>query len=233
VSKKIIKFINTTNLELEPPKPAKNYIPEWFKETTPYIGDKNEYSKTTRATIKKCLPVFDAITSGYLFLTPVDFWITIEDGIPYYYWKSESIHQFAPIHFQAANQAEKHPFQKNHPWKDVPKIINPWSIQTPKGYSCLILPPMHRETPFNIFPAIVDTDSYKAPVNFPFVLFNQNLTGLIPAGTPVAQIIPFKRESWESESSTDSESSLRQLHFISTFFYNAYRNHMWSRKEFK
>jgi len=231
MTRKIIKFTNTSPLELEPPKPGKNSIPDWFKQTPSYLGDKNEYSEMTRATIKKCIPVFDAIITGYLFTTPVDIWAKIEDGITYFYWKPNT--EFTPVNFQKSAQAEKHPAQSKHPWKDVPKIINPWSIQTPKGYSCLILPPMHRETPFNTLPAIVDTDTYITPINFPFVLFDPMFTGLIPAGTPVAQIIPFKRDAWTLEISSNADAPLKQFRYLTTFFYNAYKNLMWSKKDFK
>ena len=53
---------------------------------------------------------------------------------------------------------------------------------------------MHRESVFTIMDGIVDTDSYNALVNFPFFLNDWSYEGLIPAGTPMAQVIPFKRE---------------------------------------
>jgi hypothetical protein len=52
---------------------------------------------------------------------------------------------------------------------------------------------------------VVDTDTYNAPVNFPFVLKNVNFEGLIPAGTPIAQVIPFKREEWKMQIGTEKD----------------------------
>ena len=44
---------------------------------------------------------------------------------------------------------------------------------------------------------MVDTDKYPIPVHFPFLL-KKNFEGLIKQGTPIIQVIPFKRESWKS-----------------------------------
>jgi hypothetical protein len=35
------------------------------------------------------------------------------------------------------------------------------------------------------------------PVLFPFMMKN-NFSGVVPAGTPVVQIVPFKRDDWKS-----------------------------------
>jgi hypothetical protein len=43
--------------------------------------------------------------------------------------------------------------------------------------------------PFSILPGIVDADHFKLSVQFPFLL-QAGFEGVIPAGTPVAQIIP-------------------------------------------
>jgi hypothetical protein len=58
---------------------------------------------------------------------------------------------------------------------------------------------MYRDDlPFYSLPSIVDTDRHPAPVNFPFFL-RKDFTGILESGTPIMQIIPFKREEWKSE----------------------------------
>ena len=109
--------------------------------------------------------------------------------MPWYQW-----HDLAPISFHSIYQAPKHPLQNSFPY---PKWLNPWSIKTPRGYSTFFMQPVHRESVFTIMPGIVDTDKYTAPVNFPFVLNDANFEGLIPAGTPITQAIPFKRDKWK------------------------------------
>jgi len=50
---------------------------------------------------------------------------------------------------------------------------------------------------------IVDTDSYRVPVNFPFIM-NTPLGGEFnfDTKTPMVQVIPFKRQDWEMEVGT-------------------------------
>jgi hypothetical protein len=78
------------------------------------------------------------------------------------------------------------------------KFNNPWAIKTPPGYSCLFIQPsMRDDLPFKVVPGVVDTDKFPSPVNFP-VFFKKGFTGMIEMGTPIVQIIPFKREEWQS-----------------------------------
>ena len=55
---------------------------------------------------------------------------------------------------------------------------------------------------------IVDNDKVKMPGTMPFFVL-KGTTGLLPAGTAYAQIIPFKREHWESD--TDSSLSAEEI----------------------
>jgi hypothetical protein len=113
--------------------------------------------------------------------------------------------------------------------------MNPWSIKTPKGHSVLFVQPFHRESIFTILPGIVDTDTYNSPVNFPFVLNDINFEGLIPAGTPMAQIIPFKREKWSLEFGNDEDilESNKHTKRVRSRFFDSYKNNFWNRKEYK
>ena len=85
-------------------------------------------------------------------------------------------------------------------------------------------------------PGIVDTDTYKASVNFPFVLNEPDtFEGLIPAGTPIAQVIPFKRESWEISIGVETDVVETQkvgLKLRSKFF-DSYKTQFRQIKEYK
>jgi hypothetical protein len=134
------------------------------------------------------------------------------------------------ISFHPIKQAPSHPYMNNHPY---PKFINPWAIKTPKGYSSLFIPPVHGSNKyFQILEGIVDTDKYDNPVNFPFVLKDVNFEGLIPAGTPVAQIIPIKRSSWKIEFGDKKDIDNTYATLKSTFF-DGYRKFFWSKKEYR
>jgi len=233
--KTIIEFINTSSLPLEPPCPATLIVPQWYKSKESYSTHDGKPRPTsvddtdqTTATIKKCVPIFDAMTTGYIINTAVDIYVTQEGGSPYYRWPDLEY-----ITFHSHQQVSGYPHVAEN--ENVAKISNPWAIKTTKGHSCLFIEPMHRDTIFSIFPGIVDTDSYFSPIEFPFTLKKKGFEGLIPAGTPVAQIIPFKRQRWTSThyAKSNSDLAMSMEYPMSNVFFNAYRNKFWEKKSFK
>lgn len=233
VGKMKIIFTNVAGLDnIFPPEPALKNIPSWYKEVASYVnnGEKKPSGQgTTTATIKKCMPVFDVITSGYIIKSAADIYVSRKEDfdengkslglISYYEWASLDAIQFHPT-----SQLPNYPNTNGN--TAYPKFINFWSIETPKGYSCLFTQPVHRDLPFTIFPGVVDTDRYTSPVNFPFVLNDINWEGLIPAGTPIAQVIPFKRDNWNME--IGKEKNIKKSNDITTQlktrFFDSYKN---------
>ena len=127
--------------------------------------------------------------------------------------------------------------------KIIIKILSPWLIKTPPGYSCLFVPPLnHVNLPFRPLSGVVDTDKYsKLPINFPSIpqeIPEKQQTKIIPAGTPIVMVIPFKRESWKMDvqsgkSILDDAVGLRdqRLGFFKKIVDN-YKNMAWNKKEF-
>jgi len=217
------------NYDLELPKPSSAYLPSWYKEMDSYRGGvkKPTSDNVNAGTVKKCMPVFDAITAGYMIALPVDVYVEPTEEGPLYRWAGLDAIQFHPV-----EQASTHPLVNGFPY---PKFMSPWGIKTPKGYSTLFVQPFHQDLPFTIMAGVVDTDTYTVPVNFPFVLNDTNFEGMIPMGTPIAQVIPFKRDSWTSRIGTDKEREKlgrAQLKNTLTFF-DTYKKFLWTKKEFK
>jgi hypothetical protein len=228
-NKRII-FTKTKSIPDEyKPIPASAILPEWYKKMQSYTDNTKTPGEvnSTKATIKKCLPVFDAITAGYLILSPADVYVTSKEDGPWFQWTAFDLIEFHPI-----RQAPSHPLHNGHIY---PKWNNPWSIKTPKGYSTMFTSPLHRDLPFTILTGIVDTDKYTAPVNFPFVLKDPKFEGLIPAGTPIAQVIPIKRDDWRMElgNEDDLDSAKNVITNLRTKFYDAYKNKFWDKKTYK
>ena len=224
-----ITFTNILGLDFFPPKPAIKELPEWYKNTPEYTSDEGKKipnDGSTPHTIKKCMPVFDAITIGYILYTQVDVQVTQQDNSPYYTWADQGVISFHPI-----LQAPLHPAQNGAPY---PKWNNTYAISTPPGYSVLFTQPFHRDSIFTILPGVVDTDTYKAPVNFPFILNDLKWEGIIPAGTPMVQIIPFKRQSWKHKIGGEKELQEQQkvTKKLKTLFFNSYKRQFWIRKEY-
>jgi hypothetical protein len=236
---KEIIFTNTVNaLEEFAPKPASYVVPDWYKNTESYMGGKKKPTGdgNTTGTIKRCMPVFDSISQGYIITTYTDIFVSQKETVdaegkvkflPWYEWSSMDSIQFHPV-----EQAPLHPEQNGAPY---PKLMNPWGIKTPPGYSTLFMAPVHRSNIFTILPGVVDTDTYTAPVNFPMVLTDVKFEGLVPAGTPIAQVIPFKRESWSMK--LGGEKELIEQNKISsrlrTRFFDSYKIQYRKTKEYK
>jgi hypothetical protein len=211
------------------PTPASQVLPSWYKKTDSYVTGKKEvlFDGNTSPTIKRCIPVFDALTAGYIIPTYCDLWVSKDSTGTIYYRTSLE----GKIQFHDVVQAPYHPLMNNNPY---PKWINPWGIQTPKGYSSLFVNPVHKVNNFfSILEGFVDTDTYNAPVNFPFVLNDPNFEGLIPAGTPMVQVIPIKREKWKFEIGSDKKTIEDVNIRLFTKHFDRYKNMFWHKKEFK
>jgi hypothetical protein len=227
-----ITFINHSKWEnLLAPIPASKNIPNWYKELNAYFGMSNreqmQKGHNTNESVKKCMPVFDSFTNGYLILLGADLEITQVNGEPYFTWPA--VHD---ITFHLAAQAKNHPDNPEH--KPIPKLYSWWGFKTPTGYSCLFKPPAHHDNQIVILEAIVDTDTFNNNLNFPFLLKDPKFEGIIPKGTPIAQIIPIKRDSWVSDVELASQNQMDKIFYsLRSVFQDAYKKTLWHKKEFK
>jgi hypothetical protein len=233
----IIKFTDTLGIAEEYyPLPASKNIPDWYKNLESYVGGekKPDGNGASTATAKRCMPIFDAISGGYIISTYTDLFISQKEHesgntVPNF----ESSH-FNPISFHSNLQLPDHPYVSGYNF-GYPKWMNAWSIKTPPGYSCLFISPLHRETPIIILPGIVDTDKYTAPVHFPFVLRDPKMNGLIPAGTPIAQVVLFRREEWEMELGgiEDYKEQSATSTKLKSLFFDSYKKQFRQTKEYR
>jgi hypothetical protein len=175
------------------PVPGVKAVPEWYKKMkTSFADNKTEGREVQDSqTIKRCMPVLDAITTGYIIKTHTDLTVKNIDGVLSFEWAYDTSDT---VSFHPAYQVIN--YRNLDLPNGAPKLRNPWGIKTPKGYSCLFFSPPHRPAcGIRILEGIVDTDLYTNSVQFPF-LIDDGFTGTIPAGTPVVQVIPFKRDSF-------------------------------------
>jgi hypothetical protein len=214
------------------PVPSSKLVPHWYQRMTPYVNNVRTHAGMT---IKRCMPVFDAIVSGYTILLPADILVTFEYHNGQRAQKSEWNHMldFDLVSYHAPEQFSTYPeIEPNLPAK---KFINPFAIVTPPGYSCLFTQPMHQESSqIKVFEGIVDTDQQHL-VNIPFMYKDKDFEGIIPAGTPIVQVIPFKREKWtmEFDNKKDIKKVERFKRTLGSSMFGSYRNFFWNRKEYK
>lgn len=223
-----VTFIDTkgdTPDELAP-RPAKDLLPEWWRTLSASWGEAETAADRRRLqTVKRCVPMLDMLTSGYLLVTPTDVQVSERDDMLWYEWASGE----QSIDFHPVAQAVGHPSSGEH--QAIPKWIHPWAIRTPSGYSTLFITPPHRPVPFRIFEAVVDTDTYNDVVAFPFMV-TDGFRGLIPAGTPMVLALPFRRDGFTHRITTDDERTRRTRSLLFSSFVGGYRNRFWSRKRY-
>ena len=207
---KTIKFVpSVSGYEniFDPPTPAKKNLPEWFKKQERYSGGVKKAQDANglfNSTIKACSPVFDIITAGYVVTTPADIFVSKKDenSFPIFTW---GIDDFKCIESHPVSQYDQYKVPEEY-FSVGYKFNNPWTVVTPKGYSSIIMTPTFRDDlPFFSLPAIVDTDKHPTAILFPFFI-RKDFEGMIPMGTPIVQIIPFKRDVWKSQTESFDEN---------------------------
>jgi hypothetical protein len=224
--------LNVWELTNKRPIPAIKQLPVWYKNMSTFVGNDTKLSvaqRSTNLTIKKCVPIFDSISAGYFIPVPVD--VLLEKDIPPRF--SWTVPEYEAISTHNPTQTVDYPIPEGFHSQPY-KWINPWFITTPKGYSSLIIHPIgYDNLPFHTITGIVDTDTHDMPINFPFIA-KENWEGIIEAGTPMAQIIPFKRDSWESEILPPAyELFNKNWSKQKVSIWNYYRQYLWSKKSWK
>ena len=227
-----IKFNPVTRLieqHVISPQPARNYMPDWYK-ILPAFRDGKFTDGAQDKTIKLCVPFADSLSFGYIQET----WQEINIGS-----KGEA------FTFNFPTDPKIMSFRDSVPDFEIPDQYYPYVFtwhspsvsQLPKGYSALITHPLNRfDLPFLTLSGVMDCDTYNHSLedsNLPFLL-KKGFEGVIPIGTPMYQIIPFKREDWSSSKNEyDANKQIQHEQKIRRYFYGGYKKLHWKRKSFE
>lgn len=171
------------------PYPAKKLIPEWFKALPMRM-----HPGLDSGTVKRCPPFLDAMTTGWIIPLAADVEIKTNSDCSGIEYKWEFNKTMIQNHHMDQVSTEKSP---NPTFPKPPiKFLNWWAIRCPPGYSLLFMPPLNRtEKRFTCFSGMVEADKYFEFINFPFVWNVPNFHGILPAGTPLVQVFPIKRDT--------------------------------------
>lgn len=227
---------------IDPPKPAiTNNIPDWIRKTPKYKFGQTSFeiiNGENNLTVRHCIPLLEGFTSGYTFTTHIDLQVSLNEfGRHTIKWIEGPVTMYPPVRLRPPYEEsiENMPFPKVDGYARAEfNWIPAWSIRTPRGYSCIFTHPVNRiDLPFYTLGAVVDTDMWGEAGNQPF-LFKKDWEGLIPKGTPFLQIIPFKRDDWNSEVITNytntHEINLRKRDSVLRGWY---KRNAWSTKRYK
>lgn len=220
------------------PFPASQALPQWWRDMTPYLKtpDNPDGKKVivenynSNATFKKCTPMLDALTSGYI----IPLWADVQikragNGAPRLTWKTRS------DVFQVHGPSSAHVETPSGYGNEVFKFMNGWIPKTPKGYSILVTQPFgYKDSPFNAVPAVLDSDVSTLEI-VPPVWIKQDFEGIVEKGTPMVQLIPFKREDWQTSFSSLKHGEYEMIEDanLNGTIVNHYIKKHWSKKTYK
>lgn len=231
-----IEFIPSSlevELFLEKPKPAKAYVPQWYKNIKANNEMSfNENNQLANLNIKNCMPFLDGLSHGYIQSTWHDIYIKKNDDGKIDYIGANA-HLFPQL---ISKRNEYTPIDSNDLYeKDEFTWSVQWTPKLPKGWSILITSPLnHFDLPFTTTSGIIDADEFFhiSSGALPFYL-KKGFEGLIPAGTPMYQMIPIKRESWNSVATKFDELSwMKRRALVLNKFTKDYRHRFWKKKTF-
>lgn len=272
-----IKFhTNKDLLEVIPhPVPAAKAIPEWFRKIKPTIEGAD---KADSGTIKRCIPVLDAVSQGYIIPLWADLQVKVMEEYNFADADGKVVHvettdkpdallgketsvtkdlmvsyektgeigvwmKFPEVDLGVGNLIGQHDWQqvgnacdlkKFKLGKVLLKFTNPWNIETPKGWSVKFQNPANNwSNDIQLIEGVVDTDEYYNEVNFPYVWTGSEVGEfIIPRGTPLVHVIPFKREKTRLEVGVNNEDKknkvLKQMY---TKHFDRYKTLFWNKRK--
>ena len=211
--------------------PMKSVVPQWYKSLDRFLGGKLNYDiGFSNPGLKLCMPFLDSLTIGYAVPLMIDVYVTQKENGPQVNWNDHSI---SPIDVRTSAVNSTYPKPEGF-YADIQFI---WKLQTalkvPKGYSFIFTHPFNRhDLPFHTFSGVVDGGWTMSAGDVP-VLIKKDFEGIIPAGTPIAQIIPFKQEAWKiTETKGLKEESILSNKQSLSKIYGWYKSNHWTKKEY-
>lgn len=193
--------------------PAKKFIPDWYR-----FG---EFS-----SLKNCMPFLDAFLTGYVIALPYDLHVSLNDGKPEIKLSDGSIYNGSTRDTESSHIIPFNHYNIEFAWDLCT------AITIPSGSSILFTHPLNRhDLPFTTLSAVVDGEFTLIPHGaIPFYV-KEGFSGIIKAGTPVAQVIPFRQDSWKVEIHAGLfESSKKHRRSMPKDWY---KKSSWKRKSYE
>lgn len=182
-----INFISSVNglesMDECIPKPAKNFIPQWFKDIP----------SSAHNTVKDCPSFPDYFSQGYIIPMWSDVKL-ISDGNDWG-WETSTNQISWDNHSNSQLLDYVGPSFNGIDTQFVFKANCPWKITTPKGWSVLQLPLFyHFNKDWSVMPGIIDTDIH-CEINQQVLYHGNGKEIIIKKGEPFVLYVPFKRSN--------------------------------------
>lgn len=203
---------------------SKSLIPQWYKDAP---RNPIKHNKLING-LKMCMPFMDSLTVGYMVVLPVDLVVEGPANNKRIQWRGD----FTPVSIRPSIGAATLPIPNGHSEQHF-VWTSPLALRLPSKYSFVLSHPFNRfDLPFITLTGIIDGGFDLASGSLPFFISN-DFEGVIPQGTPIAQIIPFKRENWKSKLKLGlHKSSLVNKKKSESVLSGWYKNNLWRKKQY-
>jgi len=197
-NKNKISFVSTvsglSSIEECLPRPAINFMPEWWKKA-PMVRSSFGLNGIEAGNFKNCPALKDYFAEGYIIPMWTDLILYYNsDTLEWAYRISDEKFKISTHSNDQYINSVSHTMLGQNTYF-IFKFESPWKIFTPDGYSTYQLPAFyHFNNDFSAAPGVRDTDKYHQ-LNLQILIHSDKKEIFIPRGTPIAQLIPFKRES--------------------------------------
>ncbi len=230
--KPIIEYESSVDYTENSILPAKKFIPDWYKKILPF-KDNNIYdlNQGFMGTVKLCVPFLETFSSGYMISLPYDVYVKNNNGAPFV-TTAHGLAQSDQPRWRANIAHEKLVPTGCFPYEYTWNYCISYTL--PKGYSALITHPLNRhDLPFITLTGIIDGGLVMySHGNFPFYI-KDGFEGIIPKGTPIIQIIPFRQENWKSKKRSGLvEEGNKHNTAAGTVISGWYKKTFWTRKKY-
>ena len=200
----ICKIPELMDIEECLPKPAKHFIPEWWKNIP-------SAKHPLDSGVKECPGFPDFFSQGYIIPMWADSYLKYNKEMDI--WSVQSSELTPPFEIHPHGQFLDHTTAKMYGTKAniVFKANSPWNIITSPGYSVLQMPLFyHFNGDYTVLPGVVDTDIHH-DMNQQVVHHSDNEEIFIKRGDPFVLYIPFKRTKYEMSVRAATEEDNKKI----------------------
>jgi hypothetical protein len=178
------------------PVSEQNY--DWVKRAAVQAKERNQGQTVKSMNTLRCPAIFQFRNMGFLVRTPLDILLKVKSETEYE-WEhgyTEMTHHELVTHHELELMYN---FMSTWP-KDTMKVILkfnlPWSLRIPKGYDVLMMDPFYKDdNRFTVCPGTFESELGIGQLSVPVMWHSTKGEFLIKAGTPIAQLVPIKRET--------------------------------------
>jgi hypothetical protein len=211
-------------------EPAKNFIPQWYKDADALkVSYRNIKSLPVQHGFKSCSAFSDAFFSGYIIPLSMDIAVEQTENGPKITWNGDK--QIVVVRNNQENPTLPVPIGCSN-------VHFAWHLQhifnIPEGYSAIVTHPLNRyDLPFITLGGVIDGEFCVYDGDVP-VFFSNTFEGLIPAGTPILQILLFKTENWNSKVDKNLIKTANiNLEKSANAAFGWYKRNIWKQKKYE